>query len=84
MLKSRMPAFRADSAGLCLRWPLRQRGRYLDADLLERMTGALDQNVKSALRASKAGGIDRIARRHEFTNRLRRSVISQSRFHIER
>lgn len=79
-----MPAFRADSAGLLLRWTLRQRGRCLDADLLERMAGVLDQNFTSALRASKAGGVDRIARSHEFINRLRQSVISQSRFHIER
>lgn len=57
---------------------------HLDPDLMERMTGLLDQNFKAALRTNKAGGVDRIARSHEFTNRLRQSVITQSRFHIER
>ncbi|WP_406466441.1 AIPR family protein [Streptomyces sp. NBC_01594] len=56
---------------------------HLDTDLMERMTGLLDQNFKSALRSNKAGGVDRIARSPEFTTRVRQSVISQSRFHIE-
>ncbi|RPF29642.1 hypothetical protein EDD96_6173 [Streptomyces sp. Ag109_G2-6] len=36
-----------------------------------------------SLRNNKAGGVDRIARSPEFTNRIRQSIISQSRFQIE-
>ncbi|MFC9248931.1 AIPR family protein [Streptomyces sp. NPDC057136] len=57
---------------------------HLSNDLMERMAGALDQNFKAALRQNKAGGVDRIARSPDFTTKLRQSVISQSRFHIER
>ncbi|GHC57750.1 AIPR family protein [Streptomyces cinnamoneus] len=57
---------------------------HLDTELMERMTKSLEQNFKSALRANKAGGVDRIARSPEFTDRLRQSIISQRHFHIER
>jgi hypothetical protein len=56
---------------------------HLDEALMLRMTGALEQNFKSALRQSKAGGVDRIARTPDFTIKLRQTVISQSRYHIE-
>ncbi|MER5211703.1 hypothetical protein ABT063_14235 [Streptomyces sp. NPDC002838] len=51
---------------------------------MSRMTGTLEQNFKSALRQSKAGGVDRIAGTPDFTTKLRQAVISQSRYHIER
>ncbi|MEU8918671.1 AIPR family protein [Streptomyces nigrescens] len=57
---------------------------HLNDDLMDRMTRALDQNFKSALRNNKAGGVDRIARDADFTTKFRQSIISQSRFHIER
>jgi hypothetical protein len=57
---------------------------HLSDDLMSRMTGTLEQNFKSALRQSKAGGVDRIARTPEFTAKLRQAVVSQSRYHIER
>ncbi|WP_030714467.1 AIPR family protein [Streptomyces griseus] len=57
---------------------------HLDTELMDRLIVVLDQNFKSALRSNKAGGVDRIARSAEFTNRLRQSVISQNGFHIER
>ncbi|MFI5681480.1 hypothetical protein [Streptomyces cellulosae] len=57
---------------------------HLSDDLMSRMTGTLEQNFKSALRQSKAGGVDRIARTPEFTGKLRQAVVSQSRYHIER
>ncbi|MEV6057395.1 hypothetical protein [Streptomyces sp. NPDC052107] len=50
---------------------------------MARMTGTLDQNFKSALRHSKAGGVDRIARTPDFTTKLRQAVVAQSRYHIE-
>ncbi|MEU3599216.1 AIPR family protein [Streptomyces sp. NPDC006798] len=56
---------------------------HLDDDLMRRMTGALDTGFKSALRNSKASGVDRIARTPDFTSRLRQSVVSQARFHIQ-
>ncbi|MFG2801139.1 AIPR family protein [Streptomyces pseudovenezuelae] len=51
---------------------------HLSDDLMSRMTGTLEQNFKSALRQSKAGGVDRIARTPEFTAKLRQAVVSQS------
>ncbi|MEV6174946.1 hypothetical protein AB0L99_42950 [Streptomyces sp. NPDC051954] len=57
---------------------------HLSDDLMSRMTGTLEQNIKSALRQSKAGGVDRIARTPEFTAKLRQAVVSQSRYHIGR
>ncbi|MFI7352038.1 hypothetical protein ACIBSR_38010 [Streptomyces sp. NPDC049936] len=57
---------------------------HLSDDLMSRMTGTLEQNFKSALPQSKAGGVDRIARTPEFTAKLRQAVVSQSRYHIER
>ncbi|CAL9486321.1 hypothetical protein SUDANB171_03135 [Streptomyces sp. enrichment culture] len=57
---------------------------HLNDELLQRMAGTLDQNFKSALRNNKARGVDRIARTADFTSRLRQSVVSQSRYHIER
>ncbi|MFI8185887.1 AIPR family protein [Actinacidiphila glaucinigra] len=57
---------------------------HLNDDLMTRMTGVLEQNFKTALRQSKAGGVDRIARTPDFTTKLRQAVISQGRFHIER
>ncbi|MFJ8791322.1 AIPR family protein [Streptomyces sp. NPDC102462] len=57
---------------------------HLSDDLMSRMTGTLEQNFKSALRQSKAGGVDRIARTPDFTTKLRQAVVSQSRYHIER
>ncbi|MFI9024360.1 AIPR family protein [Streptomyces sp. NPDC053560] len=57
---------------------------HLNDELMERMAGTLDQSFKSALRNNKAGGVDRIARNADFTTKLRQSVISQSRFHVER
>ncbi|MFF7981534.1 AIPR family protein [Streptomyces sp. NPDC007901] len=57
---------------------------HLSDDLMSRMTGTLEQNFKSALRQSKAGGVDRIARTADFTTKLRQAVVSQSRYHIER
>ncbi|MFE2498942.1 hypothetical protein [Streptomyces scopuliridis] len=57
---------------------------HLSDDLMSRMAGTLEQNFKSALRHNKAGGVDRIARTPDFTNRLRQAIVSQSRYHIER
>ncbi|MGP4045324.1 AIPR family protein [Streptomyces sp. 2A115] len=57
---------------------------HLSDELMSRMTGTLEQNFKSALRQSKAGGVDRIARTPDFTTKLRQAVVSQSRYHIER
>ncbi|MGW5472348.1 hypothetical protein [Streptomyces chartreusis] len=57
---------------------------HLTDELLSRMTGPLEQNFKSALRQSKAGCVDRIARTPDFTAKLRQAVVSQSRYHIER
>lgn len=57
---------------------------HLNDELMERMAGTLDQNFRSALRNNKAGGVDRIAQNADFTAKLRQSVFSQSRFHIER
>ncbi|MGX1887492.1 AIPR family protein [Streptomyces sp. NPDC055287] len=57
---------------------------HLSQDLMERMAGTLDQNFKAALRQNKAGGVDRIARSEDFTTKLRQSVVSQSRYHIDR
>ncbi|MET7715460.1 AIPR family protein [Streptomyces sp. NPDC005407] len=57
---------------------------HLSSDLMTRMTGTLEQNFKTALRHSKAGGVDRIARTADFTTKLRQAVIAQSRYHIER
>ncbi|KUF12881.1 AIPR family protein [Streptomyces silvensis] len=57
---------------------------HLTDDLMSRMAGTLEQNFKSALRQSKAGGVDRIARTPDFTAKLRQAVISQSRYQIER
>ncbi|WP_405826887.1 hypothetical protein OG241_05775 [Streptomyces sp. NBC_01390] len=51
---------------------------------MTRMTGTLEQDFKSTLRQSKAGGVDRIARTPAFTAKLRQAIISQSRYHIER
>ncbi|WP_245727738.1 hypothetical protein [Streptomyces vietnamensis] len=56
---------------------------HLNTELMDRLTGVLDQYFKTALRNNKAGGVDRIARSPEFTNRIRQTVVSQSRFHIE-
>jgi len=42
------------------------------------------QNFKSALRQSKAGGVDRIARTPDCTTKPRQAVVSQSRYQIER
>ncbi|MFF7359213.1 hypothetical protein ACFZA1_42570 [Streptomyces filipinensis] len=47
------------------------------------MTGTLEQSFKGALRRSKAGGVDRIARTADFTTKIRQAVVSQSRYHIE-
>ncbi|NEC52599.1 MULTISPECIES: AIPR family protein [Actinomycetes] len=57
---------------------------HLTDDLMLRMTGTLEQNFRTALRQSKAGGVDRIARTPEFTTKLRQAVVSQSRYRIER
>ncbi|GGK20478.1 hypothetical protein GCM10011583_60450 [Streptomyces camponoticapitis] len=57
---------------------------HLSPDLMQRMAGTLDQTFKAALRQNKAGGVDRIARSEDFTIKLRQSVISQSRYQIER
>lgn len=57
---------------------------HLNESLMVRMAGTLEQNFKSALRHSKAGGVDRIARTPEFTTKLRQAVISQSRYRVER
>ncbi|MFG2304526.1 AIPR family protein [Actinacidiphila glaucinigra] len=57
---------------------------HLNDDLMTRMAGVLEQNFKTALRQSKAGGVDRIARTPDFTTKLRQAVVSQGRFHIER
>ncbi|MGW1616548.1 AIPR family protein [Streptomyces sp. NPDC002285] len=57
---------------------------HLSDELMVRMTGTLEQNFKSALRHSKAGGVDRIARTADFTTKLRQAIVSQSRYHIER
>ncbi|WP_075731570.1 AIPR family protein [Streptomyces acidiscabies] len=57
---------------------------HLTDDLMTRMAGTLESNFRSALRHSKAGGVDRIARTPEFTGKLRQDVISQSRYHVER
>ncbi|WP_167349503.1 hypothetical protein [Streptomyces durhamensis] len=51
--------------------------------LMFRMTGTLEQSFKGALRRSKAGGVDRIARTADFTTKIRQAVVSQSRYHIE-
>ncbi|MFD0229287.1 hypothetical protein ACWGPD_25160 [Streptomyces hirsutus] len=56
----------------------------LSNELMVRMVGTLEQNFKSALRRSKAGGVDRIARTSVFTTALRQDVVSQSRYHIKR
>ncbi|MGW6562111.1 AIPR family protein [Streptomyces hydrogenans] len=56
---------------------------HMTTELMDRLIGVIDQNFKSALRNNKAGGVDRIARSPEFTNRIRQAVVSQSRFHIE-
>ncbi|MFI1651836.1 AIPR family protein [Streptomyces avidinii] len=56
---------------------------HLTPELMDRLVGVLDQSFKASLRNNKAGGVDRIARSPEFTSRIRQSVISQSRFHIE-
>ncbi|MER5775111.1 hypothetical protein ABT144_12620 [Streptomyces sp. NPDC002039] len=55
---------------------------HLTPELMDRLVGVLDQSFKASRRNNKAGGVDRIARSPEFTNRIRQSVISQSRFHI--
>ncbi|GGZ26455.1 hypothetical protein [Streptomyces poonensis] len=60
-----------------------QANDHLSDDLMSRMAGTLEQNFKTALRHSKAGGVDRIARTPEFTTRVRQAVIAQSRYHIE-
>ncbi|MGW7719181.1 AIPR family protein [Streptomyces chartreusis] len=57
---------------------------HLSDELMIRMTGTLEQNFKTALRHSKAGGVDRIARTPDFTAKLRQAIVSQSRYHIER
>jgi hypothetical protein len=57
---------------------------HLSDELMERMTGTLEHNFKIALRQSKAGGVDRIARTPDFTTRLRQAVVSQARYHIDR
>ncbi|MGW5121857.1 AIPR family protein [Streptomyces noursei] len=57
---------------------------HLNETLMTRMTGTLEHNFKAALRQSKAGGVDRIARTPEFTTKLRQAVITQSRYRIER
>lgn len=50
---------------------------------MTRMTGTLEQNFKTALRHSRAGGVDRIARTPDFTTKLRQAVVTQSRYRIE-
>ncbi|WP_261989712.1 hypothetical protein [Streptomyces sp. uw30] len=57
---------------------------HLSDELMVRMTGTLEENFKSALRHSNAGGVDRIARTADFTTKLRQAIVSQSRYHIER
>ncbi|MGW2817400.1 hypothetical protein [Streptomyces sp. NPDC001415] len=57
---------------------------HLNETLMTRMTGTLEQNFKTALRHSKAGGDDRIARTPDFTTKLRQAVITQIRYRIER
>ncbi|MGW0818069.1 AIPR family protein [Streptomyces viridiviolaceus] len=57
---------------------------HLNESLMVRMTGTLEQNFKTALRHSKAGGVDRIARTSDFTTKLRQAVITQSRYRIEK
>ncbi|MDX3425561.1 MULTISPECIES: hypothetical protein [Streptomyces] len=47
------------------------------------MTGTLEQSFKSVLRRNKAGGVDRIARTTDLTSKIRRAVVSQSRYHNE-
>ncbi|MFI1391200.1 AIPR family protein [Streptomyces griseoaurantiacus] len=56
---------------------------HLDEALMTRMTGTLEQNFKTALRHSRAGGVDRIARTPDFTTKLRQAVVTQSRYRIE-
>ncbi|MFI1288048.1 AIPR family protein [Streptomyces sp. NPDC020792] len=57
---------------------------HLNEALMSRMTGTLEHNFRTALRQSKAGGVDRIARTPDFTTKLRQAVITQSRYHIDR
>ncbi|QFY05350.1 abortive phage resistance protein [Nonomuraea phyllanthi] len=57
---------------------------HLSDELLEYMIGTLDKEFRAVLRANKAGGVDRIARSPEFTNRVRQAVIAQRRFRIGR
>lgn len=57
---------------------------HLNETLMSRMTGTLEHSFKSALRQSKAGGVDRIARTSDFTTKLRQSVVTQSRYRIEK
>ncbi|MFG3116756.1 AIPR family protein [Streptomyces sp. NPDC048197] len=57
---------------------------HLNEALMTRMTGTLEHNFKAALRRSKAGGVDRIARTSDFTIKLRQAVIAQARYRIER
>ncbi|MBL1120189.1 AIPR family protein [Streptomyces sp. 110] len=57
---------------------------HLNEALMTRMAGTLEHNFKTALRHSKAGGVDRIARMTDFTAKLRQAVITQGRYRIEK
>ncbi|MFJ1998977.1 AIPR family protein [Streptomyces asiaticus] len=57
---------------------------HLNEALMTRMAGTLEHNFKTALRHSKAGGVDRIARMPDFTTKLRQAVITQGRYRIEK
>ncbi|MBD3007559.1 AIPR family protein [Streptomyces sp. 5-10] len=57
---------------------------HLNEALMTRMAGTLEHNFKTALRHSKAGGVDRIARMTDFTTKLRQAVITQGRYRIEK
>ncbi|WP_405806214.1 AIPR family protein [Streptomyces sp. NBC_01187] len=58
--------------------------RHLTDDLMERMATTLEQTFMAALRQNKAGGVDRIARSADFTDKVRQAVLSHSRYRIER
>ncbi|RII20615.1 AIPR protein [Streptomyces sp. YIM 130001] len=57
---------------------------HLNDALMNRMAGTLEINFKTALRHSKAGGVDRIARTPDFTIKIRQAVITQSRYRIDK
>ncbi|MEU5994246.1 AIPR family protein [Spirillospora sp. NPDC047418] len=57
---------------------------HMTDDLLERMTKLLEREYKAAIRGNRTEGIDKIARSHIFSTRIRQATIELRRFNIRR